>query len=72
MAGNIHAEFIEEMRALDGKEKEHPSSLFHSHALAAALAYADVIEGSPEQLDPDAASAWKLSGRPGFSNALRR
>ncbi len=72
VAGNIHAEFIEEMQGHDGKETEHSSSLFRSHALAAALAYADATEGPPEQPKPDAASVWKLSGRPGLSTALRR
>ncbi len=72
VAGNTHTEFIEEMRGRGGKAKEHSSSVFHSHVLAAALAYADVTETSHGQPNSEAKSAWKLSGRPGLSIGPRR
>ncbi len=72
VAGDIHASFVEEMREHDRKEKVHSSSIFRSHALAAALAYTDATETPAEQLKPETASAWKLSGRPGLSTAFRR
>jgi len=71
LAGNTHIEFLGEMHRRAERAREQPSSTFRSHALAAALAYADVVEDVP-QSRPEAGSTWKLSGRPGFSSLLRR
>jgi acetyl-CoA carboxylase, biotin carboxylase subunit len=71
-AGNTYVGLFEEVRKRNSKTKTHPDSLFNSHALAAALAYADATEPSFQAPDQEAENSWKLSGRPGFSNAVRR
>lgn len=70
-AGNIHTGFIEEFQNRAARLKEHAPGVFHSHALAAALAYSDNAEPPAADQSPEMASAWKLSGRPGFINKLR-
>ncbi len=70
LAGNTHTGFLEELQMRREKEKTPPHSFPYSYALGAALAYADAAEiGQPDQ---PAGSAWKLSGRPGFSTTIRR
>jgi acetyl/propionyl-CoA carboxylase alpha subunit len=70
-AGHTHTGFIEGMQRHAGTPQEIAPSLFHFHALAAALAYADTIDHSaPAAIDTE--SAWKRSGRPGFVAAPRR
>jgi acetyl-CoA carboxylase, biotin carboxylase subunit len=71
MAGDIYIGFWEEVRKRNGK-KPDSSSLFNPHALAAALAYADATEPSFQPEDEKTETPWKLSGRPGFSNAFRK
>jgi len=71
-AGHIHTGFVEEMQRHAVRSKEHVPSVFHSHALAAALAYAETAETAPPRQSAETESAWKLSGRPGFLMSPRR
>jgi acetyl-CoA carboxylase, biotin carboxylase subunit len=71
LAGRIHTGFLEELQEKAGKAKALPEMIFHSHAVAAALAYADSAE-SARKIESQPESPWKLSGRPGFSNVPRR
>jgi acetyl-CoA carboxylase, biotin carboxylase subunit len=69
LAGNIHTGFLEELQKKESKSL--PKVILQSHAVAAALAYADSTEGSPKpESEPE--SPWKLSGYPGFSIPPRR
>ena len=72
LAGNTHTGFLEELQERRGKGQTLPHSIPYSHALGAALAYADSAEPSPSQPVPPSGSAWKLSGRPGFSTMTHR
>jgi acetyl-CoA carboxylase, biotin carboxylase subunit len=71
-AGQIHTGFLEEMQLHKTKSREQTPSVFHSHALAAALAYADIAEAPEPRQGAASESSWKLSGRPGFPGSLRR
>jgi acetyl-CoA carboxylase biotin carboxylase subunit len=71
-AGHIHTRFIEELQRRAPESREHEPSAFHTHAIAAALAYADTSEAPPLSRRPETASGWKLSGRPGFINTPHR
>jgi acetyl-CoA carboxylase, biotin carboxylase subunit len=71
LAGRIHTGFIEELQRRTKGSQEHPAFVFHSHAAAAALAYADSAKAGKKN-GPTPESPWKLSGRPGFSIAPRR
>jgi acetyl-CoA carboxylase, biotin carboxylase subunit len=71
LAGNTYVGLFEEVRKQSGKTS-YRSSLFNSHALAAALAYADATEPSFRPAEEAEENSWKLSGRPGFSNAVRK
>jgi acetyl-CoA carboxylase biotin carboxylase subunit len=71
IAGRLHTGFIEELQKRSGSSEEHPAHIFHSHAAAAALAYADTAKAGVKA-GPTPESPWKLSGRPGFSIAPRR
>jgi pyruvate carboxylase subunit A len=72
LSGNTHTWFLEERQRRGGTAKERPPAIFRTHALAAALAYAESVEDLPLQPGRQAESAWKRSGRPGFSAAPRR
>jgi acetyl-CoA carboxylase biotin carboxylase subunit len=71
-AGHIHTGFIEELQSRIATAEEHAPHIFHSHALAAALAYTDAAEAPASNRNPETASAWKLSGRPGYMDKVRR
>jgi len=71
LAGNTHTGLVESMQSHSAKYVDMEPSLFHSHALAAALAYVDTTETAPRSSD-ETASPWKLSGRPGFAAVPRR
>jgi len=71
LAGHLHTGLVEEMQKHAARTKEHLREIFHHHAVAAALAYADTTEDPPHHT-VEAASAWKLSGRPGFFIGPRR
>jgi acetyl-CoA carboxylase, biotin carboxylase subunit len=62
--GNTYVGLFEEVRKQSGKTS-YRSSLFNSHALAAALAYADATEPSFQPAEEETGNPWKLSGRPG-------
>lgn len=66
VAGRTHTGLIEELRRDAGHPRGRRSSSVHSHALAAALAYADSDQDSPRVQRIESGNAWKLSGRPGF------
>lgn len=71
-AGRLHTGFVEEMQKRAAQAKESGPSEFRSHALAAALAYADATEPPAGSRGvSEIPSPWKLSGRPGFP-AFRR
>jgi acetyl-CoA carboxylase biotin carboxylase subunit len=72
LAGNTHTGFLEELHARREKAQGYSSSVFRSHALAAALAYADAARANVQQASPETGNAWKLSGRPGFLATPRR
>ena len=72
LAGQTHTGFFEEMQQRAAKARERVPAAFHSHAVAVALAYADTTGISPEPQSTGAGNPWKLSGRPGFLNTLRR
>jgi acetyl-CoA carboxylase biotin carboxylase subunit len=71
-AGDVHIGFIEELQSRVSTPKKQTPAVFHSHALAAAIAYADTNNTSPVTQGTETASAWKLSGRPGFIDKLHR
>jgi acetyl-CoA carboxylase, biotin carboxylase subunit len=72
LAGNIHTGFIEEQQKRAWRPKESSRSILESHAIAAALAYMESVEASTRKNISEPESAWKLSGRPGFSIPPRR
>lgn len=66
-AGHTHIGFVDALQRRAAEVKEHAPSVFQTHALAAALAYAETSETASTQQRPNPESPWKLSGRPGFS-----
>ncbi len=72
LAGNTHIGFLEELHGRSAKATGHSPAMFRSHALAAALAYADTAQAERQQPGENTGRAWKLSGRPGFSIPRRR
>lgn len=66
LAGRSHTGLAKSLHVHPGKSGKQSPLSFQSHALAAALAYADLTETSPAPRATETLSAWKLSGRPGF------
>ena len=71
-AGHTHTGFIDALQSQAAKAKKHAPAAFQTHALAAALAYAETSEASPARQKVDPENPWKLSGRPGFLTLPRR
>jgi acetyl-CoA carboxylase, biotin carboxylase subunit len=71
LAGDTHTGLVEEVQRQPAKHADAEQSVLYSHALAAALAYAETTE-TPSGRETEAENPWKLSGRPGFTAVPRR